>query len=80
MPKAVKIAPMTPGIRKLREWERYTVSPNEPHTDCLKCGSFVQTREECDPSAVCDLCAQGLVRDVLPVLIAEVRDLREGMK
>jgi hypothetical protein len=64
---------------KLKELESFSASvprhPPEPPT-CVRCESEMMIPGDLDPTAICDLCAQTIVIEEMPALIAEIRRLR----
>jgi predicted RNA-binding Zn-ribbon protein involved in translation (DUF1610 family) len=63
---------------RLAELAACCVAPDrgDDPPECVSCGTEFTVPDDLEVSAVCNLCAQEIVRDALPRLIAEVRHLR----
>lgn len=60
----------TEGLRALCEAE------GERNGACARCGALIATRDDHEPTALCDSCAHIIVQVDLPILLAEVERLR----
>ncbi len=69
--------PVRLSDRELDDLELATGAPKADES-CVRCQRFMRMREGSEPTAVCDECAQEIVLDFLPNVLAELRQYRTG--